>query len=86
MAKKTFIQKVMQWQDMTEDNLHTEVCCDVAKYFGLKDFKAYFDKLVNKEHLTLDDCNKRYDMRNAMLSVIKVMQGENIYNILLTCF
>lgn len=84
--KKTFIQKVMEWQDMTADNLHTEVCSEVAKYFGLKDFKKYFDSLLDRDSLTLDDCNKRYDMQNAMLAVIKVLHGENIYNKVYKCF
>ena len=86
MAKQTFIQKIKEWQDMTFDNLHTEVCVDVAKYFGLKDFKAYFATLLKKDYLTLDECNKRYDMQNAMLTVIKVMHGDNIYNKVYKCF
>lgn len=86
MAKKTFIQKVMQWQDMTADNLHTEVLVDVAKYFGLKDFKVYFSSLLDKDYLTLDDCSKRYDMRNAMMTVIKTCHGDSTYNKVIKCF
>ncbi len=75
--------KAAEWKEMTDNNEHSSVLCDIAFFFEMgSDLVNYFFELSCKEYLTLREANERYDKGEAMLATIKANHGETIYNLI----
>ena len=84
---KDIQNKVKEWNEMTANNEHSDLLCDMACFFEMgDDLITYFFDLGSKNYLTLDECEERYSKREQMLSAIKAQYGENIYNQIMKSF
>jgi hypothetical protein len=75
--------KAAEWREMTQNNEHSEVLCDIAFFFEMdSELVNYFFELGFKDGLTMKEYNERYDKGEAMLATIKANHGETIYNLI----
>ena len=79
-STRDLLNKVTEWAEMTQNNEHGEVLCDMAFFFEMEDFVNYFFPLMLKEGLTMAEWNERYAKTQLMLEAIKKDHGHNIYN------
>lgn len=69
-------KKIKEWAQMTEDNLHSERLVDMAVYFGLYDYAMMFQRFADLESITIEHCNERLKLWEAMIQRIEQVYGE----------
>jgi hypothetical protein len=79
------LDKAREWNDMTENNEHSEVLCDIALFFEMgSDYVNYFFELsVKDEGLTVEESHARYDKGAEMLQDIRKRYGDTVYNLIM---
>lgn len=72
--------KVAEWSEMTQNNEHSEVLCDIAYFFEMgDDYVCYFWDFCCKDGLTMEEFNERKEMSDKMLQTIKAQYGDTAY-------
>lgn len=70
--------KIKEWKEMTDNNLHSEVRLEIAVHFGFHDYKMMFKRFVEKDGLTCDEYDERNRLFEAMLARIKGLFGDEV--------
>ena len=75
------VEQVGEWYRMTDDNLHSEVLCNIAAFFELGDFFSEALPFMASDCLTVSDTHRRADLQDRVLNVIGEEYGEAVVKI-----